>query len=124
MLLVAVCIISEKKSARYWDLNTFPSLPQVGVPEEVAKILTYPERVTEHNLPLMRQLVLNGPDMHPGALYLEQKSTPGIKKSIRHLWKKKHEIAQNLREGDTVERWVTGTYTSMGERLHVGGCSC
>ena len=80
------------------------SCGQVGVPVEVAKLLTYPEHVTEHNTELMRQLILNGSDKYPGAVYMYEKSNPGIKKSIRHLRKRAKEIAQNLRVGDVVER--------------------
>lgn len=39
---------------------------QVGIPEHVAKILTYPERVHHANKEHLKQLVLNGPDKHPG----------------------------------------------------------
>ena len=38
----------------------------MGVPVHVAKVLTYPEKVTEHNLQLLRTLVINGADHHPG----------------------------------------------------------
>ena len=38
----------------------------------VAKILTYPERVTKNNIELMKQLVINGADTHPGANFIEQ----------------------------------------------------
>ncbi|KAF2353837.1 RNA polymerase alpha subunit [Trinorchestia longiramus] len=91
-------------------------IDQVGVPEEVAKILTYPERVTAHNIELMRKLIINGPNIHPGAVYLEHKSTPGVKKSIRHLRKKKHELAQNLREGDLIERHLMDGDTVLFNR--------
>lgn len=39
---------------------------QVGVPEHIAKILTYPEMVTPANIEKMRKLILNGADVHPG----------------------------------------------------------
>jgi hypothetical protein len=38
----------------------------------VAKILTYPEKVTKNNISLMKQLVINGADVHPGANFIEQ----------------------------------------------------
>ncbi len=50
---------------------------QVGVPVLVAKILTYPEKVTKNNLQLMKQLVINGADVHPGANFIEQVSSLG-----------------------------------------------
>ena len=40
----------------------------------VAKILTYPEKVTKNNMALMKQLVINGADVHPGANFIEQVS--------------------------------------------------
>ncbi|PWN27196.1 beta and beta-prime subunits of DNA dependent RNA-polymerase [Jaminaea rosea] len=41
---------------------------EIGVPPVFAKKLTYPEPVTAANVHLMRQLVINGPDKHPGAV--------------------------------------------------------
>ena len=37
----------------------------------VAKILTYPEKVTKTNMKLMKQLVINGANNHPGANYIK-----------------------------------------------------
>lgn len=45
-------------------------LGQVGVPMHVAKILTYPEKVTKINFNLMKKLVGNGATKHPGANYI------------------------------------------------------
>lgn len=42
-------------------------LCQVGIPEAVCKIMTIPEYVTWHNMELMKRVILNGPDVHPGA---------------------------------------------------------
>ncbi|XP_037787697.1 DNA-directed RNA polymerase III subunit RPC1-like [Penaeus monodon] len=75
---------------------------EVGVPVEVAKQLSYPEKVTSHNINLMRQLVRNGPDVHPGALFVEPKSTPGIKKSMRYVHRER--MASELKQGDIIER--------------------
>jgi DNA-directed RNA polymerase subunit A' len=46
------------------------SMNEVGVPEQIARILTIPERVTEWNIDEMKELVVRGPDRHPGANYL------------------------------------------------------
>lgn len=46
---------------------------QVGVPELVAKTLTFPARVNAANIELMRKLVANGTDVHPGANILHSK---------------------------------------------------
>lgn len=48
---------------------------QVAVPIHVAKILTYPERVTKFNIKFLRTLVLNGCEQHPGANFVQQKET-------------------------------------------------
>ena len=48
---------------------------QVAVPVHVAKILSYPERVTKANINLMKQLIINGCNVHPGANFIEQKET-------------------------------------------------
>jgi DNA-directed RNA polymerase III subunit RPC1 len=49
-------------------------IDEVAVPELVAKVMTYPERVTSHNLERMRRHVINGPDKHPGANFVQSAS--------------------------------------------------
>ncbi|KAI1280611.1 DNA-directed RNA polymerase I subunit RPA1 [Halotydeus destructor] len=44
---------------------------EVGVPIIFAKKLTYPEPVTPHNLKLMQMLIINGPEVHPGAVTVQ-----------------------------------------------------
>ena len=44
---------------------------EIGVPLRFAKKLTYPQPVTPWNVAEMRQLVINGPDIHPGANFVE-----------------------------------------------------
>ena len=43
---------------------------EVGVPLDVAQRLTIPERVTPWNIEELKQLIRNGPDQYPGALYI------------------------------------------------------
>ncbi|CAF1554629.1 unnamed protein product, partial [Rotaria sordida] len=43
----------------------------VGIPEIFPKKLTYPELVTPDNVHELRQLILNGPDVHPGGNFVE-----------------------------------------------------
>jgi len=38
----------------------------------MARILTYPERVTHHNIEKLRQCVRNGPDKYPGARMVKE----------------------------------------------------
>ena len=49
-------------------------IDQVGVPTEVARTMTYPERVSRHNLQHLRSLIVNGPKQWPGANYVEKRS--------------------------------------------------
>ncbi|XP_014213946.1 DNA-directed RNA polymerase III subunit RPC1 [Copidosoma floridanum] len=76
-------------------------IDQVGVPVHVAKILTYPEKVNKHNIERLRRLVQNGPDVHPGANFVECHKTK-FKKFLRYGNRQK--VAQDLQYGDTVER--------------------
>ncbi|XP_015123305.1 DNA-directed RNA polymerase III subunit RPC1 [Diachasma alloeum] len=76
-------------------------IEQVGVPIHVAKILTFPERVNPSNIELMRKLVQNGPDVHPGANFVQQGRTQ-FKKFLRYGNRQK--IAQDLQYGDIIER--------------------
>ncbi|KAA1095846.1 hypothetical protein PGTUg99_033719 [Puccinia graminis f. sp. tritici] len=44
---------------------------EIGVPPVFAKKLTFPEFVTAHNYEQMHRLVCNGPNKHPGAVYIQ-----------------------------------------------------
>ncbi|GIY88578.1 DNA-directed RNA polymerase I subunit RPA1 [Caerostris extrusa] len=44
---------------------------EIGIPLVFAKKLTFPEPVTFHNVENLRRAVMNGPDVHPGALIVE-----------------------------------------------------
>ncbi|KAI9906876.1 hypothetical protein PsorP6_003606 [Peronosclerospora sorghi] len=54
--------------------DPYISTSQIGVPLRFAKTLTYPQPVTPWNVEEMRQLVVNGPDVHPGANFVEIES--------------------------------------------------
>ncbi|XP_076632809.1 RNA polymerase I subunit RpI1 [Colletes latitarsis] len=47
------------------------NIDEIGIPETFALKLTYPVPVTPWNVVHLRQLVLNGPDVHPGAVLVE-----------------------------------------------------
>lgn len=47
------------------------NIDEIGVPEAFALKLTYPVPVTPWNVVELRRLVLNGPDVHPGAVMVE-----------------------------------------------------
>ena len=44
---------------------------EIGLPVRFAKVLTYPEPINHFNVVSLRKLVENGPDVHPGANYVE-----------------------------------------------------
>ncbi|XP_048760931.1 DNA-directed RNA polymerase III subunit RPC1-like [Ostrea edulis] len=76
-------------------------IDQVAVPVHVAKVLTYPERVNKANIRLMRKLVKNGCDTHPGANFIQQRDN-NMKRYLRYGNREK--IAKELKFGDVVER--------------------
>lgn len=77
------------------------SMNEVGVPEQIATILTIPERVTEWNLEKMKDLVIRGPDRHPGCNYLIR--TDGRRVDLRFV-KDRTIIADTIEAGFVVER--------------------
>jgi len=50
--------------------DPFLSVNEVGVPTRIAKELTVPIRVTLRNREQMRQMILRGPEVHPGVNYI------------------------------------------------------
>ncbi|XP_046578101.1 DNA-directed RNA polymerase I subunit RPA1-like [Haliotis rubra] len=47
---------------------------EIGVPLVFAKKLTYPQPVTPWNFQELKEMVINGPDVHPGALLVEMEN--------------------------------------------------
>ncbi|KAJ3669151.1 hypothetical protein LUZ60_011101 [Juncus effusus] len=75
-------------------------ITEVGIPVLMAKILSYPERVSYHNIEKLRQRIRNGPTKHPGANFV-------VLASGRRLYMKyadKKSVANDLKYGDVVER--------------------
>ena len=81
--------------------NPFISINDVGVPIEIAKILTIPTNINDWNIEEMKQLVLNGPFNHPGANYIIRNDRRRI--DLRYV-KNRQIIAEMLAPGYTVER--------------------
>ncbi|BAT90660.1 hypothetical protein VIGAN_06193600 [Vigna angularis var. angularis] len=75
-------------------------ISEVAIPILMAHILTYPERVTHHNIHKLRQCVRNGPDKYPGARMLRRDG--GHSWSLKVLCRKR--AADELRIGDIVDR--------------------
>ena len=42
-----------------------PRVDQVWMPVLVAKVMTFPEKVSRYNIDKIRKMVLNGPEKHP-----------------------------------------------------------
>ncbi|MEM1669123.1 MAG: DNA-directed RNA polymerase subunit A' [Candidatus Methanomethylicaceae archaeon] len=83
--------------------DPYLSINEVGVPINVAKILTIPERVTKLNIQEMKKLVENGPDIHPGANYIIR---PDGKRIDLRFPKDRKAIADSLDVGYIVERHI------------------
>ncbi|TFG02695.1 MAG: DNA-directed RNA polymerase subunit A', partial [Promethearchaeota archaeon] len=81
--------------------NPYISINEVGVPIEIAKILTIPTNVNDWNIEEMKQMVLNGPNRHPGANYIIRNDRRRI--DLRYV-KNRKMIAEMLAPGFTVER--------------------
>ena len=47
------------------------NIDEIGIPEAFAKHLTYPVPVTSWNVEELRKMIMNGPDVHPGAVLVE-----------------------------------------------------
>ncbi|XP_027150331.1 DNA-directed RNA polymerase III subunit 1-like isoform X1 [Coffea eugenioides] len=75
-------------------------ITEVAVPILMAQILTYPERVSYHNIEKLRQCVRNGPKKYPGAKYIRQPD--GTEISLKFSSRKRH--ADELKFGYIVDR--------------------
>jgi DNA-directed RNA polymerase III subunit RPC1 len=83
------------------------SVEQVGVPKHIACILTYPERVTSHNLGRLRKAVMNGPGKWPGANQVTKLNGNIIKLGIIQAFRGNDRLQQEankLEIGDVVDR--------------------
>jgi len=76
-------------------------LSEVGVPLEVARKLTVPEKVAPWNIEFLRQCVRNGPDAYPGANYVIRPD--GLKIRLEYV-QDREALAQSLSEDYIVER--------------------
>jgi len=84
--------------------NPYISINEVGVPIEIAKILTIPTNVNDWNIEEMKQMVINGPSRHPGANYIIRNDRRRI--DLRYV-KNRQIIADMLAPGFTVERHLS-----------------
>jgi len=47
------------------------AIDEVVVPLLMAKVLTFPDKVNRYNIEILRALIRNGPEIHPGANFVE-----------------------------------------------------
>ena len=76
------------------------SIRQLGIPMKIAKNITKPVIVNDKNRDFLMQLILNGPEVHPGAKILERKNGENI--SLRYIDRE----SIRLENGDIVHRHV------------------
>jgi DNA-directed RNA polymerase II subunit RPB1 len=76
-------------------------IDEVGVPYEVAKTLTFPERVTRYNIAELTERIRRGPDHIDGAKQIIRKS--GRKIDLSHV---DHRARIQINYGDVVERFM------------------
>jgi len=74
-------------------------LDELGVPEEIAVNLTFPETVNRYNRDRLMAAIRNGPDKHPGAKSVYSKHDRNTF-SLRYV----NPDAMELRDGDIVHR--------------------
>ncbi|KAH3759278.1 RNA polymerase III largest subunit [Pelomyxa schiedti] len=97
---------------------------EVGVPELVARTMTYGDRVTSHNIERLRQYVLNGPDKHPGANFVVMSNT-NVKIMLKIA--DRSVVMSKLKIGDIVERHlIDGDYVLFNRQpsLHKISIMC
>jgi DNA-directed RNA polymerase subunit A' len=78
-------------------------ISEVGVPIDVAQRLTIPERVTPWNVDELKQLIRNGPDQYPGALYIVR---PDGRRVRLEFVTERESLAEALQPGFVVERHI------------------
>ena len=81
--------------------DPYISLDQLGVPIEVAMNLTFRETVNRYNMEEMKKIVINGPDMWPGAKEVCKREDG---KTYTLKYGNREKIAEDLVEGDVINR--------------------
>ncbi len=76
-------------------------ISEVGVPSDVAKKLTIPETVSAWNIEKLKKLVLNGPNVYPGANYIIRPD--GVKIRLDYVTDRAS-VSDSLMPGYNVER--------------------
>ncbi|KAK5105839.1 hypothetical protein LTR62_001969 [Meristemomyces frigidus] len=81
------------------------SIDEVAIPIRVALVMTYPERVTQHNMKKLKKCILNGTLKHPGANHvIKHRDKRKILLKIVEAKGDLTKITDKLEIGDVVER--------------------
>lgn len=78
-------------------------LDELGVPERIAMILTYPEKVNEKNIGFLKKCIRNGPEKIPGARSVFKKDAKRTI-SLNHI--DRNQVASMINIGDIVIRHI------------------
>ena len=81
--------------------DPFIGIDELGVPINIAKNLTFPEKVTELNIERLKQSILNGYDVHPGVKSIKKTGEDSIK-NLKHVDLEK--MVEELQIGDICNR--------------------
>ncbi|MBI2184923.1 MAG: DNA-directed RNA polymerase subunit A' [Thaumarchaeota archaeon] len=76
---------------------------EVGVPLDVARKLTIPEKISPWNINFLKQLVVNGPTQHPGANYVIRPD--GVRIRLDYV-SDRTALSESLAPGYVVERHI------------------
>uniref|UniRef100_A0A0D9W6L6 DNA-directed RNA polymerase subunit n=1 Tax=Leersia perrieri TaxID=77586 RepID=A0A0D9W6L6_9ORYZ len=76
-------------------------ITEVAIPVLMARVLTYPERVSYYNIEKLRQCIRNGPHKHPGANFIIQPDGTKLRIAARDL-KYGCIVERHLEDGDIV----------------------
>jgi DNA-directed RNA polymerase I subunit RPA1 len=87
---------------------------EIGVPPVFAKKLTFPEPVTVHNVALMRQLVINGPDVYPGAIAVRAEDGTETLLAKQTVEQRTALASQLLTPQEHTSRQAKGTFAGLG----------
>ncbi len=87
--------------------DPFIAINEVGVPFEIARVITVAESVTTMNMEMLKELIRNG-DKYPGANYVirpdgkKKRITEDLKEEICNEIQPGYKVERHLRDGDIV----------------------
>ena len=95
--------------------DPFMTTAEVGIPEVFAKRLSWPEPVNQYNVRRLRQAVLNGPDVWPGANYVVDEK--GVKVDLSKKGQQfRTALAKQLQRNDARGlNWKVGRHLDHGD---------